>query len=628
MFLVDFNETIFRLSILTIYHPNIMKRKDFIQKMVLIAALPYTFGWASNFLFFKRIKNRIRPNEPEWPSTAQWEDLRKTLKGQLTALNSPFEKCNINPTGASCKKLFKKLKNPFYISSEPALTQTSGWLHAWSSIPSTYAIEAENTSDVVKGVNFARKHNLRLVIKGGAHSYQGRSSSEDSLLIWTRKMNNIKLHDDFIPQGNNGNVKSQSAVSVDAGAIWMDVYNKVTTEGGRYVQGGGCTTVGVAGLIQSGGFGSFSKRYGLAAAGLLEAEVVTADGEVLVVNEYSHPDLFWALKGGGGGSFGIVTRLTLKTRELPDYFGGVFGTIKADSKETFRSLINKLVNFYNDQLHNSKWGEQIVFKPDNSISIQMVFQGLTQEQAEEIWQPLQEWVYNEQGVNWTQPLVIAALPARHFWDVEFLKQNAPNLIIPDQRSKSGSHSFSWAGDQDQVGWYLYGFHSTWLPKQLLEENKQEKLIEALFIATRFWSVSLHFNKGLSGAPKTELEKAKNTAMNPAVLDAFALALVAGSDSNSHVWSGIEGYEPDLKKGEKRKEKIDHAMDAIYDIVPQPASYFSESDYFEKNWQESFWGSNYKRLSFIKEKYDPEGLFYIHHGVGSEKWTDNGFKRRE
>src|SRR5699024_10395902 len=295
-------------------------------------------------------------------------------------------------------------------------------------IPSTYAIEAENTSDVVKGVNFARKHNLRLVIKGGAHSYQGRSSSEDSLLIWTRKMNNIKLHDDFIPQGNNGNVKSQSAVSVDAGAIWMDVYNKVTTEGGRYVQGGGCTTVGVAGLIQSGGFGSFSKRYGLAAAGLLEAEVVTAGGEVLVVNEYSHPDLFWALKGGGGGSFGIVTRLTLKTRELPDYFGGVFGTIKADSKETFRSLINKLVNFYNDQLHNSKWGEQIVFKPDNSISIQMVFQGLTQEQAEEIWQPLQEWVYNEQGVNWTQPLVIAALPARHFWDVEFLKQNAPNLI--------------------------------------------------------------------------------------------------------------------------------------------------------------------------------------------------------
>ena len=73
-------------------------------------------------------------------------------------------------------------------------------------------------------------------------------------------------------------------MSVGAGCVWMHVYDAVTTKGGRYVQGGGCGTVGVAGLIQSGGFGSFSKRYGLAAAGLLEAEVVTADGEVRIAN--------------------------------------------------------------------------------------------------------------------------------------------------------------------------------------------------------------------------------------------------------------------------------------------------------------------------------------------------------
>lgn len=441
-------------------------------------------------------------------------------------------------------------------------------------------------------------------------------------------MNNIKLHDDFIPQGNNGNVKSQPAVSVGAGAIWMDVYNKVTTEGGRYVQGGGCTTVGVAGLIQSGGFGSFSKKYGLAAAGLLEAEVVTADGEVLVVNKYSHPDLFWALKGGGGGSFGVVTRVTLKTRKLPSIFGGAFARIKANSDEAFQDLIKKIIQFYKNQLYNENWGEEISFWPDNSVRIQLVFQGLSQKEAQKIWQPFQKWVTQSPELSWEQPLVIETLPARHFWDTEFLKQNAPNLIILNQRSKPDPLSFSWAGDQDQIGWFLYGFHSTWLPKQLLAENKQEKLIETLFTATRSWSVSLHFNKGLSGAPKTELEKARNTAMNPAVLDAFALALVAGSDSNPHVWSGIEGYEPDLKKGEKRREKIDQAMDAIYDIVPQPASYISESNYFEKNWKKSFWGSNYKRLSSIKEKYDPEGLFYIHHGVGSEKWTDNGFKRKK
>ncbi len=606
-----------------------MKRKDFIQKMVLIATLPYTFGGVSNFLSFKRIKNKVRPNNPEWPSTAQWENLRKALKGQLTVLNSPLGKCNTNSTGTLCKELFKKLKNPFYISSEPALTQTSGWLHAWSSIPSIYAIEAENTSDVVKGVNFARKHNLRLVIKGGAHSYQGRSSSEDSLLIWTRKMNNVKLQDDFVPQGNNGNIKSQPAVNIGAGAIWMDVYNKVTTEGGRYVQGGGCTTVGVAGLIQSGGFGSFSKRYGLAAAGLLEAEVVTADGEVLIVNEYSHPDLFWALKGGGGGTFGIVTRLTLKTRELPNYFGGVFGTIKADSKEAFRSLINKLISFYSDQLHNSKWGEQIVFKPENSVGIQMVFQGLTQEQAKEIWQPLQEWVYNEQDINWVQPLIIAALPARHFWDKAFLNENMPELIIvPDDRSKASSDVFLWAGDQSQTGWFLHGFHSSWLPNSLLKKDQIETLAETLLTCTRHWEVALHFNKGLSGSPKNEVERAKDTAMNPAVIKAFALAIVSGADDNPEVWPNIPKYKPDMEKGQQNAEKMKKAIKELNGLMFKSTSYFSESDYFEKNWQESFWGSNYKRLSSIKEKYDPEGLFYIHHGVGSEKWTDNGFKRKK
>jgi len=120
--------------------------------------------------------------------------------------------------------------------------------------------------------------------------------------------------------------------------MWMQAYDAVTTRAGRYVQGGGCTTVGVAGLVQSGGFGSFSKNYGTAAAALLEAEIVTADGTARIANACVNPDLFWGIKGGGGGSLGVVTKLTLRTRELPDYFGGVFGTIKAKSDAAFRRL--------------------------------------------------------------------------------------------------------------------------------------------------------------------------------------------------------------------------------------------------------------------------------------------------
>ncbi|HUR45376.1 MAG TPA: FAD-binding protein, partial [Candidatus Saccharimonadales bacterium] len=97
-------------------------------------------------------------------------------------------------------------------------------------------------------------------------------------------MTDITVHEAFTGEQCQGKQSPQPAVSVGAGAIWGQVYNEVTTRAGRYVQGGGCVTVGVAGLIQSGGFGSFSKRFGLAAGGLLEAEIVTADGHVRVAN--------------------------------------------------------------------------------------------------------------------------------------------------------------------------------------------------------------------------------------------------------------------------------------------------------------------------------------------------------
>ncbi len=94
------------------------------------------------------------------------------------------------------------------------------------------------------------------------------------------------------------------------------------------------------------GFGSFSKHYGLAAAGLLEAEVVTADGKVRIANACTNPDLFGALKGGGGGSFGVVSKLTLRVRELPEFCGGAIFTVKAASDNAFRRLIRRFVSFY------------------------------------------------------------------------------------------------------------------------------------------------------------------------------------------------------------------------------------------------------------------------------------------
>ena len=228
--------------------------------------------------------SRVRPGDPEWPSAASWERLNRDVGGRLITVESPLAACIEAPESATCAHVFDSLQNPYYLGDEVGLTQTLGWVDAWTSRPSVYAVAARTTDDVVAAVNFAREHNLRLVVKGGGHSYQGTSNAADSLLIWTRQMNAITVHDAFVGTGCEGQAAPQPAVTVEAGAIWGQVYDAVTTQAGRYVQGGGCLTVGVAGLIQSGGFGSFSKAYGMAAASLLEAEIVTADGEVRIAN--------------------------------------------------------------------------------------------------------------------------------------------------------------------------------------------------------------------------------------------------------------------------------------------------------------------------------------------------------
>src|SRR5258708_908951 len=217
-----------------------------------------------------RTRQRVRPSDSSWPSAASWAQLKDAVGGNLLAVHSLFESCGTEPKGAACLAALENVKNPYWIGDQPGGTQISGLLDGWTPAPSAYAIKARSAADVAAGVTFARANNLRLVVKGGAHSYLGTSNAPDSLLIWTRAMNKVTLHDGWVGKGCEGGGPPVPAVSAEAGAVWMDLYNAVSTQGGRYVQGGGCQTVGVAGLVQGGGFGSFSKGFGTAAAGLLE----------------------------------------------------------------------------------------------------------------------------------------------------------------------------------------------------------------------------------------------------------------------------------------------------------------------------------------------------------------------
>src|SRR5262252_6519707 len=282
---------------------------------------------------------RCMPNQPCWPSQSDWQSFSASLRGKLVQPQSPLAPCRTDAAGAVCAAAISDSKNPFYLQDQAGGTESAGWLGAWDAAPSAYAVAAENAADVAAAVNFARDHRLRLVIKGAGHDYLGRSSAPDSLLVWTHQMRTVSLDDAFIPRGCPATMASP-AVIVEAGTRWIEAYQEVTVKHGRYVQGGGCTTVGAAGgFTQGGGFGSWSKKFGIAAASMLEAEVVTADGRLLVANGCQNQDLFWALRGGGGGTFGAVTRVTLATHPLPDWFGGIDGAIEAKSDASFRELI-------------------------------------------------------------------------------------------------------------------------------------------------------------------------------------------------------------------------------------------------------------------------------------------------
>lgn len=159
------------------------------------------------------------------------------------------------------------------------------------------------------------------------------------------------------------------------------------------------------------------------------------------------------------------------------------------------------------------------------------------------------------------------------------------------------------------------YQSTWLSQRLLDPEHKPALVDALVQASQFAQVALHCNKGLAGGAADAVGWTADTAMNPAVMDAFALVIAAAGEQA--VYPGIPGHEPDTAQGQRQAAAVTAAMAPIKALRKQPASYFNETDYFQADWQTAFWGDHYARLLQVKNRYDPGGLFYVHHGVGTD-----------
>jgi FAD/FMN-containing dehydrogenase len=180
------------------------------------------------------------------------------------------------------------------------------------------------TADVVDAIAFARESGLEISVRGGGHSVAGQAVTDGGLMIDLAEMKGI--HVDVAAQ----------TVRAQGGVTWGEL-NRETALQGLATTGGVVSTTGIAGLTLGGGLGWLNGVYGLAVDNLLSVELVTAAGDVLTVTDENDPDLFWALRGGGG-NFGVATWFEYRLHPLKEVFGGLIAHPFEDAGDVLRAL--------------------------------------------------------------------------------------------------------------------------------------------------------------------------------------------------------------------------------------------------------------------------------------------------
>ena len=211
-------------------------------------------------------------------------------------------------TGVDVGPLRERVRGQVVTSEDPGYNEARAVHNGMFDKHPAAILFAEQVSDVIAGVNFARDGGLDLSIRDGAHSAPGFGTNEGGLVIDMRPMRTVRV-----------DPKTKTA-RAGAGAVWGDL-NTAAHAFGLATTGGIISTTGITGLTLGGGIGYLSRGCGLSIDNLLSADVVTADGKFPTASENENADLFWALRGGGG-NFGVVTSLEYKLHDIDQVFAG------------------------------------------------------------------------------------------------------------------------------------------------------------------------------------------------------------------------------------------------------------------------------------------------------------------
>ncbi|KAE8371045.1 hypothetical protein BDV26DRAFT_303295 [Aspergillus bertholletiae] len=561
---------------------------------------------------------RCSPSESCWPSESEWDSLNRTTNGQVDTLKPVGEVCHGSIYNSrECHMVNQYSNSSIWRTDHPAALIYTNWealpqrnescfVGSKRSVPCgqgrvpLYTVEAKTPQDIQAGVNFARHYNLRLAIRNTGHSYQGRSTAPDSLQINTHAMKNKTLHKNFTPSGYNGTGKIEPfAVTLDAGVQLYDMY-KFCSENSVMVVGGSSHGVGAAGgFIQGGGHSMFAGLLGMASDNALEFKVVVSDGRHVIANAYQNSDLFWALRGGGGGTFGVVTSVTVRAIPEPPIVSFKLVGEMALASDAYWNAVEHLNSFIPE--YNEAGGTMYYYLNPNypsdsgkRVSQMHIFGGFPNKTSRAEVRKFMKPFVDKLGHIAGKPL-------------DF------NVTYTPKAADLFTSEF---GTSDLAGVHSI-LGSRLLTRDLLKSHDGPKRIANTLrslkvIPGKYDTISGIVTVGPQVWANTDIDSALHPVWRETQL--HLVIMRPWLDTTPFVAQEVM---------QKNLTYVEVPMLKKLDLVPKGGAYLNEADAYDPEFKETFWGPNYPRLYQIKQKWDPEGLFIVRTGVGSEDWDDEG-----
>lgn len=443
-----------------------------------------------------------------------------------------------------------------------------------------YAVAVEEWSDVAEAFKFAREKRIRVTVKNTGHDYLGRSSGGGSLALWMHRLNGMSW------LNYTSATYSGPAIRAAAGVQFAQVYQEASSRDLRIV-GGLCPTVGLSGAyVQGGGHGPLSSTYGLAADNVLEYEVVTTEGKHLVASPTENPDLYWALSGGGGGTYGVVMSVTAKAH-LDGMVAGCSLTLNASDPNpaVFWSAVSSwhkhVLIFDQVEGFSVNWG----ISADQLIIRQAALTGGDATAIARIMEPfIQE--LNNAGLKYT----FETTEHRGFY--EYYKHY--NAAEYPTNATVGSRLIQRSAIED--------------------DSRLQDLIAVLRSITSENSLAVQVNGQAANVSHARVGNAPGSnAVLPAWRDSLFHMIIAVSFDADATNEELQKIQAELNKWQNQ----------VKAVAPDDGggAYMNEATYDNPDWKSDYYGVNYDALLGVKEKYDPGFALWSRPSVGSDMvWT--------